>query len=88
MCIGQLSATAVSLAQSLTELIPLAVESVRLAFRIGLLATTVRDELETQVNPEDAWAMAVSKDVDLGLLTTIHDATVRRKLSGTKRNVY
>lgn len=63
-------------------------ESVRLAFRIGLLATTVRDELETQVNPEDAWAMAVSRDVDFDVLTTIHDAMVRRKLSGTKGNVY
>ncbi|KAL1963683.1 hypothetical protein VTN77DRAFT_7887 [Rasamsonia byssochlamydoides] len=60
LCIGQLSATAVSLANSLVELLPLAVEAVRVAFQVGAAVTSVRNELE----PDDeggTWAMSLSE---------------------------
>jgi Starter unit:ACP transacylase in aflatoxin biosynthesis len=79
LCVGQLSAVAVSLARSLTELLPLAVDSVRLAFRTGFTAITVRDELEQQFAPDESWAMTVAKGVGMvedGLLETIQRETV------------
>lgn len=75
---GQLSAIAVSLSRSLTELIPLAVESVRLAFRSGMMATTVRDELEHSSESE-TWAMQTPR-VRLGeanVLDMFHQEEVR-----------
>ncbi len=71
LCVGQLSAVAVSLACSLTELLPLAVESVRLAFRTGLTATTIRDELEL-ANTSETWAMQVSRGLGLGEENVLH----------------
>ncbi|KAJ9620672.1 hypothetical protein H2204_012227 [Knufia peltigerae] len=74
LCVGQLSAVAVSLARSLVELLPLAIESVRLAFRTGLTATMVRDELE-QGESSETWAVQSSRALGLGednLLDTIH----------------
>jgi Starter unit:ACP transacylase in aflatoxin biosynthesis len=80
LCVGQLSAIAVSQARSLIELIPLAVESVRVAFRTGLAAIRVRDELEQQSSPQESWAMTVSREVGLtenSLLEAIHGEMVR-----------
>ncbi|KAE8442927.1 hypothetical protein EG329_002531 [Mollisiaceae sp. DMI_Dod_QoI] len=81
LCVGQLSAIAVSQARSLVELIPLAVESVRIAFRTGMTATTIRDELEQQSNPSETWAMTLPTQVATELLETIHKetATLERK---------
>jgi hypothetical protein len=62
----------------LTELIPLAVESVRLAFRTGFTATTIRDELEV-TDAEETWAMQTSRGLGLGeadCLATIHQEEV------------
>ncbi|CZR60185.1 related to polyketide synthase [Phialocephala subalpina] len=75
LCVGQLSAIAVSQARSLVELIPLAVESVRIAFRTGVIATEIRDELEQQSSPSETWAMTVPTEVGTEL-ETIHKETV------------
>lgn len=77
LCVGQLSAIAVSQARSLVELIPLAVESVRIAFRTGMTATTIRDELEQQSSPTETWAMTLPSEVGNELLNIIHKETVR-----------
>ncbi|KUJ11557.1 polyketide synthase [Mollisia scopiformis] len=81
LCVGQLSAIAVSQARSLVELIPLAVESVRIAFRTGMTATIIRDELEQQSSASETWAMTVPTEVGYDLLDTIHKetATLERK---------
>lgn len=76
LCVGQLSAIAVSQARSLVELIPLAVESVRIAFRTGMVATNIRDELEQQSSASETWAMTVPADVG-NELETIQNETVR-----------
>lgn len=60
------------------ELLPLAIESVRLAFRTGLTATMVRDELE-QGESSETWAVQSSRALGLGednLLDTIHKEEV------------
>lgn len=62
VCLGELSAAAVSLASSLTQLLPLAVESVRVAFRTGLMADRVSRELERPVSPRQNWSIAISRD--------------------------
>lgn len=77
---GQLSAVAVSISHSLNELLPLAIESVRLAFRSGLLATTVRDELELS-DKSQTWAMQVPRATGLGeadALKTFHQEDVSK----------
>lgn len=65
LCLGELSATAVSLAQSLTELLPIAVEAVRLAFRVGLAAATVGDELEPSKSSRQTWSVVIPRDSGL-----------------------
>ena len=59
---GQLSAAAVGLSTTLLELVPLAVEVVKLAVRLGSLVFTVRDELEDS-DEEAPWALLVDKGV-------------------------
>lgn len=60
----------------MVELIPLAVESVRIAFRTGVTATEIRDELEQQTSPSETWAMTVPTEVG-NELELIHKETVR-----------
>jgi len=76
--VGQLSAIAVSMSRSLTELLPLAVESVRLAFRTGMMATTVRDELE-RGNESETWAMQAPRVSlsEVNVLDMFHQEEVR-----------
>lgn len=79
LCVGELSAIAVSIAKSLTELIPLAVQSVRVAVRTGVAALTIRNDLEEQNNPRDSWAMSVSREAGLTEVETLdlmHQQTV------------
>ncbi|KKA17749.1 Polyketide synthase, partial [Rasamsonia emersonii CBS 393.64] len=65
VCFGELSAAAVSLAKSLVELIPLAVDSVRLAFRAGIAASVVGNGLERRTQPAQCWSTTVSRDCGL-----------------------
>ena len=65
ICFGELSATAVSLARSLTELIPLAVEIVRLAFKAGVASNLIGDELEVERSRGEPWSFSVSTDTGL-----------------------
>ncbi|GAM39989.1 hypothetical protein TCE0_034f11986 [Talaromyces pinophilus] len=60
ICVGQISATAISLARSLTELLPLAVDAVRIAFHLGRLTTASRNDLEA--SSDDAWAIVIPRD--------------------------
>lgn len=60
ICVGQISATAISLSKSLTELLPLAVDVVRIAFRLGRLTTAARNDLEA--SSDAAWAIVIPRD--------------------------
>ncbi|KAF8856875.1 hypothetical protein BDZ45DRAFT_727094 [Acephala macrosclerotiorum] len=79
LCVGQLSAIAVSQARSLVELIPLAVESVRIAFRTSVTATEIRNELEQQSSPSETWAMTVPTEIGNELETIHETAALERK---------
>jgi hypothetical protein len=80
VCLGELSAAAVSLASSLTQLLPLAVESVRVAFRAALAADRVSRELQQAASPRRSWSIAISRDsgaTDQDILDDIHTEIVR-----------
>ena len=55
-CTGLLAAAAISCSSSLQELLPLAVEVVLVAFRIGLLAFETRNRLESESSESASWA--------------------------------
>lgn len=65
LCVGQIAASAVSLAKSLTELVPIAIEAVRLAFRTGTAAVRAKNELESQVVDKRSWALGISRATGL-----------------------
>lgn len=60
ICVGQISATAISLAKSLTELLPLAADAIRIAFRLGRLTAAARNDLEA--SSDEAWAVVIPRD--------------------------
>lgn len=70
LCTGLLAATAISCARSLSELIPIALEAVKLAFRIGTLVGKAKESL-AGVDSNESWSTIVTgvsdKDVSLWL---------------------
>jgi hypothetical protein len=58
-CTGLLAASAVSSAQSLSSLIPVAIEVVLIAFRTGLLAMKVRNSVESG-SASSSWSVVIS----------------------------
>jgi hypothetical protein len=65
VCLGELSATAVSQSKSLLELIPLAVQVVRVAFKVGMLSSTVGNGLERRAEPAGCWSATISRECGL-----------------------
>ena len=59
MCTGLLAGSAVSSAQSVSELLPVAVEAVMIAFRTGLRTTEIRDRIEQSSNASLSWSVVV-----------------------------
>ncbi|KAL4944988.1 hypothetical protein BDV06DRAFT_209856 [Aspergillus oleicola] len=65
VCTGSLAAAAISCSSSLSELLPIAVQTVLVAFRLGLCAQEVRDRLEiSEANRTRPWSVVsdVSSD--------------------------
>ncbi|KAL2132795.1 hypothetical protein VTI74DRAFT_3364 [Chaetomium olivicolor] len=61
VCTGSLAAAAVSCSSSLSELLPLAVQTALIAFRLGLCALDIRDRLETSVEDRGRpWSVVLS----------------------------
>lgn len=61
VCTGSLAAAAVSCARSLSELLPLAVQTVTVAFRLGFLAHTTRRNLDgDEIRELQPWSMVVN----------------------------
>lgn len=72
-CTGALAAAAVSASSSLSELLPIAVQTVSVAFRLGLTAQKLCDHLE--VSSEDksrSWSVVIG-DLDSETALTIFD---------------
>ena len=61
VCFGELSAAAVSSANSLLDLIPLAIDVVCIAFRAGMTAAAVGNSLERRTFPAKCWSATVTR---------------------------
>ncbi|KAH8821290.1 hypothetical protein F5884DRAFT_827558 [Xylogone sp. PMI_703] len=75
-CFGEVAAAAVALSASLNDLIPLAVEAVRISFRGGILASSVGDDIEARSTNKGSWALSIPRDANLhslDSLTALHD---------------
>lgn len=74
MCTGSLAAAAVSSSSSLSELLPLAVQTVLIAFRLGLCALDMRDRLELSVEDRSRpWSVVILGLETQSAVTAIKD---------------
>jgi len=60
LCTGLLAGSVVASARSLSELLPLATEAVRLAFRAGSCVGAAKDALEHATNANESWSTIVT----------------------------
>ena len=80
LCTGLLAASAASTISSLASFIPLAVTTVRIAFRIGVHVDSVADRLRTRGDGAESWSLIVSGITDvvaIRALEDFHSETVR-----------
>ncbi|KAL9100800.1 MAG: hypothetical protein Q9163_003866 [Psora crenata] len=59
-CTGLLAAAAVGSAQSLVDLLPIALQAVRIAFRLGVVVADARDEIEWAPIKSPSWSATLS----------------------------
>jgi len=77
LCTGLIAASVVASARSLSELLPLATEAVRIAFRAGTCVGAAKDALEHPADAKESWSTIVtgiSEDAAQDALTAFHDA--------------
>jgi naphtho-gamma-pyrone polyketide synthase len=60
LCTGQLASAAVSASKTVGELIPVGVETVVLALRLGICVLKVQDLVESNKSPAASWSVLVS----------------------------
>ncbi|KAF2018415.1 polyketide synthase [Aaosphaeria arxii CBS 175.79] len=60
LCTGLLAASIVASAKTLDELVPLAVEAVRISFRMGTCVGAVKDALEQPANANESWSTIIA----------------------------
>ena len=78
-CTGLLAAAAVSSSQSLVDLLPVAVEIVKIAYRIGSLVNEVRNQVEQFSTRSPSWSVVLPgfRENDIsGILEAFHEANV------------
>jgi hypothetical protein len=73
LCSGLLAAAAVSSFSSPSSCIPLAVETVRIAFRLGLHVDTVADRLRVKAHETESWSVLVSGITELVAKYAVED---------------
>ncbi|KAL8787343.1 MAG: hypothetical protein Q9195_007802 [Heterodermia aff. obscurata] len=74
-CVGEISAAAVSLAHSLTELLPLAIAAVKVTIRLAAVAYKVSKEVEQPSSGRQCWSITINKSshvIDQGTLDRVH----------------
>jgi hypothetical protein len=59
LCTGALAAAAISSCKTLSELLPAAVQTVLISFRLGLCVVDVRNRLELASDNSASWSMVV-----------------------------
>jgi Starter unit:ACP transacylase in aflatoxin biosynthesis len=71
VCTGLLAASAVASSRSLTSLLPLAVQTLRIAFRLGSRVATVGHQVESRTSVPQTWSTIVlgisSDDAEIAL---------------------
>ena len=81
-CTGLLAAAVVGSSRSLVDLLPVAVEVVRIAFRIGSLVNEVRDQIEQPSTHSTSWAVVLPglrEEEIIDALKDFHQSNVRIK---------
>lgn len=76
LCTGLLAGAVVASARSLSELLPLATEAVRIAFRAGTCVGAAKDALEQASNSKESWSTIVtgiSENAAKAALAAFHD---------------
>ena len=76
LCFGELSAGAVALSSNLTDLLSIGVEAVRTAFRTGVAAQTLAEEIEPRdIGSPESWSISLSIETGLGNEETLAAVT-------------
>ncbi|KAF2707399.1 polyketide synthase-like protein [Pleomassaria siparia CBS 279.74] len=60
LCTGLIAACVVASARTLNELLPLALEAIRISFRVGTCVGIAKHALERSVNAKDSWSTIVT----------------------------
>jgi noranthrone synthase len=86
LCTGSLAAAAVSSSSSLSELLPLAVQTVLISLRLGLRTVTMRDRIETSSQHRSgSWSAAVVGMDSVTANAVIEKFFNRSKLPASRR---
>lgn len=81
LCTGLLAASAVASARTLDELLPLAIEAVRISFRVGTCVGIAKDALEQGANAKDSWSTIVAGTSENAAKSTISEFHDERNIS-------
>ncbi|KAH7138133.1 polyketide synthase-like protein [Dendryphion nanum] len=81
LCTGLLAASAVASARTLGELLPLAIEAVRIAFRTGTAVAAAKDALEQENNAKESWSTIVTATSENAAKSAIADFHDERRIS-------
>ncbi|OAL46128.1 ketoacyl-synt-domain-containing protein [Pyrenochaeta sp. DS3sAY3a] len=76
LCTGLIAGAVVASARSLSELLPLATEAVRIAFRAGNCVGAAKDALEQASNAKESWSTivtSISENAAKSALAEFHD---------------
>lgn len=79
VCVGLIASSAIACANSLSALVPLAVEAVRVAFRLGAHGGNVAQRLEIQRETPKTWSTRLSvkgEEPIVALLKDFHQENV------------
>lgn len=85
LCTGLLAASAVACAKSLSDLLPLAIEAVRLSFRTGTVVGNTKDVLEPASMSQDSWSTIVANTNEMAAEETLEDWHAKHNTPVSKR---
>jgi iterative type I PKS product template protein len=83
LCTGLLAASVVASAKTLGELVPLAIEAVRLAFRTGTSVGAAKDALEQASSAKDSWSTIVTGISETAAKSAIDAFHEERRISSS-----
>jgi len=83
VCTGLLAASAVASSHTLSALIPLAVQTIRIAFRLGSRVATLGEQIEPKTQTLQTWStivLGVGREDALEALTQFNETNVNALL--------